>query len=154
MTRFSHQEVHTARLPIGPSVCLFAWCFWRVDSWIQEQRCAVGGSHLLTSAILIRLARCRMAQQITTSSLKYVRPELLVLRDHPHFNEKWVQDRIGEDPALLGLGDLILKDKEQIHPIARKRQLPPPLFQTIPSILEPPWRVHRIMDQAGGRTTC
>src|SRR4051812_46508867 len=27
--------------------------------------------------------------------------------------EKWVQERIGDDPALLGLGDLILKDKER-----------------------------------------
>lgn len=31
-------------------------------------------------------------------------------------NERWVQERIAEDPSLLGLGDLILKDKERIHP--------------------------------------
>jgi hypothetical protein len=35
------------------------------------------------------------------------------------FNEKWVQDRIAENPAILGLGDLILKDKERIQPIFR-----------------------------------
>ena len=27
-----------------------------------------------------------------------------------------MQERIAEDPSLLGLGDLILKDKERIHP--------------------------------------
>ncbi len=39
-----------------------------------------------------------------------------------------VQDRIAETPALLGLGDLILKDKERIHPNAGRLEL---LFQDI-----------------------
>lgn len=30
--------------------------------------------------------------------------------------ERWVQDRIAEDPTILGLGDLILKDKERRQP--------------------------------------
>lgn len=37
---------------------------------------------------------------------------------HPALNEKWLQDRIAEDPAILGLGDLILKDRERIQPRA------------------------------------
>jgi len=39
-------------------------------------------------------------------SLKYSKPERLWLRDHPELGERWLQDRISEDPALLGLGDL------------------------------------------------
>lgn len=31
-------------------------------------------------------------------------------------NEKWVQDQIAEDPTILGLGDLMLKDKERLQP--------------------------------------
>ena len=38
----------------------------------------------------------------------------MALKDHPELNERWVQERIAEDPALLGLGDLVLKDKERI----------------------------------------
>ncbi len=50
------------------------------------------------------------------SSLKYAKPERIVLKAHPELNERWVQERIAEDTSLLGLGDLILKDKERIHP--------------------------------------
>ncbi len=50
------------------------------------------------------------------SNLKYAKPERIVLKAHPELNERWVQERIAEDPSLLGLGDLILKDKERIHP--------------------------------------
>jgi hypothetical protein len=46
--------------------------------------------------------------------LKFIKPEKLLLSNHPEFREKWVQDRIAEDPAILGLGDLVLKDKERI----------------------------------------
>lgn len=56
-------------------------------------------------------------------SLKYVKPERVFLKAHPQLNEKWVQDRIAEDPALLGLGELILKDKERIQPGAGRLDL-------------------------------
>lgn len=49
------------------------------------------------------------------SSLKYAKPERIVLKAHPELDERWVQERIADDPSLLGLGDLILKDKERIH---------------------------------------
>ena len=45
-------------------------------------------------------------------ALTYVKPEKIWLKDHPELNERWVQDRIAEDPSLLGLGDLVLKDKD------------------------------------------
>ena len=58
--------------------------------------------------------------------MKYQKPEHLTIREHPELNERWVQDRLSEDPGLLGLGDLILKDKERIHPSAGRLDL---LFQ-------------------------
>lgn len=47
--------------------------------------------------------------------LKYAKAERVLLKGHPELTEKWVQDRISDDPALLGLGDLVVKDKERIH---------------------------------------
>lgn len=57
------------------------------------------------------------------TSLKYSKPERLWLKDHPELDERWLQDRIGEDPSLLGLGDLILKDKERPQPRAGRLDL-------------------------------
>ncbi len=51
---------------------------------------------------------------------KYIKSEKVTLKNHPELNEKWVQKIIGEDPSILGLGDLILKDKERIQPRAGK----------------------------------
>jgi len=48
--------------------------------------------------------------------MEYVRFEKINIRSHPTLDEKWVQERIGEDPTILGLGDLILKDKERMQP--------------------------------------
>ncbi|MCT0212745.1 hypothetical protein KQ308_03490, partial [Synechococcus sp. CS-1327] len=38
--------------------------------------------------------------------LKYAKPERIWLKAHPELDEKWLQERIGEDPAILGLGKL------------------------------------------------
>src|SRR5438105_1286538 len=56
-------------------------------------------------------------------ALTYVKPEKIWLKDHPELNERWLQDRIAEDPSLLGLGDLILKDKERMQPRAGRLDL-------------------------------
>jgi predicted transport protein len=56
-------------------------------------------------------------------TLKYVKPERISLRNHPEFSEKWLQDRIADDPSMLGLGDLILKDRERLHPKAGRLDL-------------------------------
>lgn len=55
--------------------------------------------------------------------LEYIKHETVSLKDHAELNERWVQERIAEDPSLLGLGDLILKDKERIHPRAGRLDL-------------------------------
>lgn len=50
------------------------------------------------------------------TELKYTKAEKINLRDRPEYSEKWVQDKISEDPSILGLGDLILRQKERIQP--------------------------------------
>ena len=49
--------------------------------------------------------------------------ESVSLKRSEILNEKWVQQRIGEDPSLLGLGDLLLKDKERKQPHAGRLDL-------------------------------
>ncbi len=56
-------------------------------------------------------------------NLKYTKPTKIYLKDNPELNEKWVQERIAEDPSILGLGDLILKDKERKQPKAGRLDL-------------------------------
>ena len=56
-------------------------------------------------------------------NLKYVKYEKLSLRNHPEYNEKWVQNKIAKDPSILGLGDVILKDRERIQPRAGRLDL-------------------------------
>ena len=56
-------------------------------------------------------------------SNNYLKPERLSLKGHSHLNEKWVQDLIAEDPSILGLGDLVLRDKERRQPRAGRLDL-------------------------------
>lgn len=48
----------------------------------------------------------------------YERAERLSLKAHPELSEKWVQDLIADDPSILGLGDLELRQKERMQPRA------------------------------------
>jgi len=52
------------------------------------------------------------------SNLNYVKFEKISLKNDPQLSEKWLQDRIAEDPKILGLGDLVLKDRERLQPRA------------------------------------
>lgn len=40
-------------------------------------------------------------------------PEVVSLRRHPELTELWLQNQIAENPAILGLGDLVLRDRER-----------------------------------------
>lgn len=55
--------------------------------------------------------------------MKLVIPEKISLLTHKELNETWIQQVIADDPSMLGLGDLILKDKERIHPKAGRLDL-------------------------------
>jgi hypothetical protein len=54
---------------------------------------------------------------------KFVKHQRLWLKDHPILTERWVQERIAEDPSIMGLGDLVLKDKERAQPRAGRLDL-------------------------------
>lgn len=55
--------------------------------------------------------------------MDYVKFKKISMKDNTEFNEKWVQEIIAEDPSILGLGDLILKDKERVQPRAGRLDL-------------------------------
>ena len=44
--------------------------------------------------------------------------ERISIKSHPELDERWVQERIADKPPMLGLGDVVLKDKEGIQPRA------------------------------------
>lgn len=45
--------------------------------------------------------------------LTYAKAEKIKLKTSPDFNEAWLQDRIAEDPSIIGLGDLTLIQRER-----------------------------------------
>jgi hypothetical protein len=55
--------------------------------------------------------------------MEYTKFETISIRNHSELNELWVQDRIAEDPTILGLGDIVLKDRERIQPRAGRLDL-------------------------------
>jgi len=59
-------------------------------------------------------------------NINLIRPEKIKLKNHPSLNESWLQDVIAKNPEIIGLGDLVLKDKERIQPRAGRLDI---LFQ-------------------------
>ncbi|MFC6998733.1 PDDEXK family nuclease [Rufibacter roseus] len=47
------------------------------------------------------------------TKLTFTTAEKLNLKTHPDFNEIWLQDRIAENPQIIGLGELELIDRER-----------------------------------------
>ena len=45
------------------------------------------------------------------------------MKRSPTMTERWVQDQIADEPSILGLGDLILKDRERSQPNAGRLDL-------------------------------
>ncbi len=43
-------------------------------------------------------------------------PKFVSLKDHPTIDERWLQDRLMEQPELLGLGDVEVRDSERRQP--------------------------------------
>ena len=56
-------------------------------------------------------------------NMDFTKFETLSLKTHPELDEKWVQARIAEDPSILKLGDVVLKDKERPQPRAGRLDL-------------------------------
>ncbi len=53
----------------------------------------------------------------------YVKHERIWLKAHPDLSEKWVQNLITEDPSMLGLGEVVVRDQERIQPRAGRLDL-------------------------------
>lgn len=47
------------------------------------------------------------------AKLIYSIPEKINLKNHPDFNESWLQEKIAENPQIIGLGELELIDRER-----------------------------------------
>lgn len=45
--------------------------------------------------------------------MKYTKTEIIKLKNSSEYNEKWVQEKIAQDPSILGLGEVTLKDVER-----------------------------------------
>ena len=45
--------------------------------------------------------------------INLIQPQKVNLKGHPELSETWLQDIIAEKPEIIGLGDLVLKDKER-----------------------------------------
>ena len=57
------------------------------------------------------------------TTLQYTKHERVWLKTDASFNEKWLQDRIHEDPNILGLGDVIVLDRERVQERAGRLDL-------------------------------
>ncbi|MDM4015938.1 hypothetical protein [Roseiconus lacunae] len=57
-------------------------------------------------------------------TLQFTKPEPILLKAHPEFTEKWLQERISEDVSILGLGDLDAVQAERVQPRAGRLVLP------------------------------
>lgn len=49
--------------------------------------------------------------------------EKISLKNHPDFTEKWLQNKLSEDPSMLGLGELIVRGYERKQPRAGRIDL-------------------------------
>lgn len=52
------------------------------------------------------------------NGIQYVKGNRIWLKEHSEFDEAWLRDIIANDPSILGLGDLVLKETERMQPKA------------------------------------
>jgi hypothetical protein len=55
--------------------------------------------------------------------VEFRKSKLVSLKAHYEYNEKWLQALLVDDPSLLGLGDLVVKDVERRQPHAGRLDL-------------------------------
>jgi hypothetical protein len=58
-----------------------------------------------------------------THEIKVIQPKKVSIKDDPILSEAWLQEVIANDPSVLGLGDLVLKDRERMQPKAGRLDL-------------------------------
>ena len=54
---------------------------------------------------------------------EFTPPKRIILKSHQTLSEAWVQEIVAKDPAILGLGDLVLLDRERRQPRAGRLDL-------------------------------
>jgi hypothetical protein len=54
---------------------------------------------------------------------KFFKPEKVDLRNHPEITESMIQEIIAQDTSIIGLGDLVLRDRERPQPRAGRLDL-------------------------------
>src|SRR5262249_9478374 len=59
--------------------------------------------------------RIMLAELVGNNIMNYTKPERLSLKLHNELDEKWIQKLIADDPKILGLGELVLRDRERIQ---------------------------------------
>ncbi len=57
------------------------------------------------------------------SKLTLKKADKFLLKDHPDFDEQWLRKVIEDDPSIIGLGELELKEAERIQPKAGRLDL-------------------------------
>jgi hypothetical protein len=62
-------------------------------------------------------------KEMVMDKVKLINPDKINLKNHPVLNENWLQEVIANNPEVLGLGDLVLKDKERKQPRAGRLDL-------------------------------
>ena len=60
---------------------------------------------------------------MTGIEVKLVIPKLISLKDSSHFSERWVEDQLVKNPALLGLGEVEVRDRQRNQPKAGRLDL-------------------------------
>lgn len=60
---------------------------------------------------------------MTYNKLNFTKANRILLKDHPDFDEQWLRKRIEDDPSIIGLGELELKEVERIQPKAGRLDL-------------------------------
>jgi hypothetical protein len=55
--------------------------------------------------------------------MKYTKLEPIGMKNNADLNESWVQEIIADDPGILGIGDVILRDRERNQPRAGRLDL-------------------------------
>lgn len=63
------------------------------------------------------------AYKSSNEHLTYIKTDIISLKSHPQFNENWLHEIIKQDPQILGLGDLDIRDHERKQPRAGRLDL-------------------------------
>ena len=78
--------------------------------------------YLKIDGLLTQVSR-KISRHSIEETMKYIKPTYISMKQDEKYNEKWAQELIAADPSILGLGELILVDKERIQPRAGRLDL-------------------------------